>query len=56
MNRLNNVEAIRTATLLIDGDDVDKFRSKRISIGNITTYKVVNRIKRNEIYPKNTVV
>lgn len=56
MNRLNNVEAIRTATLLIDGEDVNKFIAKRISIGNITTYKVVNKIKRNEIYPKNTVV
>lgn len=56
INRLNNVEAIRVATLYINQEDVNKFIAKRISIANVTTYKVVNKIKRNEIYPKNTVV
>ena len=56
INRLNNVEAIRVATLYLGPEDVNMFIAKRISIANVTTYKIVNRIKRNDIYPKNTVV
>ena len=52
VNRLNSVECIRTATLLIS--DPQKYNIKKIDVSNITTYKVVNKIQRHQIVTNNT--
>lgn len=52
INRLSNVEAIRTATLRIK--DVNKYMTRRITLNNVNTYKIVNQIKKNEIRVENS--
>lgn len=47
VNRLSNVEAIRTATLVIK--NTQKYSTRRISINNVHTYKIVNQIKKHEM-------
>lgn len=44
-NRLTGVEAIRNATLSVT--DPEKYVAKRLTISNVTTYKVINQINRN---------
>ncbi|MBO6271812.1 hypothetical protein J6O48_03415 [bacterium] len=51
INRLSNVEAIRTATLRIK--DVNKYMTRRITLNNVNTYKIVNQIQKNEIKLQN---
>ena len=47
VNRLTGVEAIRNATLSIS--EPQKYVARRIALGNITTYKIVNQITRQNI-------
>ena len=47
VNRLNGVEAIRNATLSVSNPE--KYVARRVAINNVTTYKIVNQIKRQNI-------
>jgi hypothetical protein len=43
INRLSNIEAIRTATLTITGKDIEKYKTKPIVLKNVVTYNVFNK-------------
>lgn len=47
VNRLNGVEAIRNATLSVAKPE--NYVARRVAISNVTTYKIVNQIKRQNM-------
>lgn len=50
VNRLNSVECIRTASLLIEHPE--RYVTKRIAINNVMTYKIVNKLENTNIISK----
>lgn len=55
INRLNNTEIIRTASITIDNAE-SKFseNSKKIDVSNISKWKIVNKINKTEIVQSNS--
>ena len=51
VNRLNSIECIRTATLLIENPE--RYVTRRVTINNVNTYKVINKIQQHELITTN---
>lgn len=56
INRMNNVEAIRRATLLLKPENIIQGNTRpNVNLQPIKSFKIVNRIVKNDIQPKTTV-
>jgi len=53
---MNNVEAIRRATLLLKPENIIQGNTRpNVNLQPIKSFKIVNRIVKNDIQPKTTV-